>query len=107
MFKTEVRVNELPFDEVEYDFLGRILNVTTYSLKGLKVIGEVYRRDSQRSSNFYNCNQKENGKLMPGMVTGIYRDDLPEKVRKLFDAGTKDTIAKMVRDGEFIRVRLE
>ena len=108
MVKTEVRVKELPFDEVEYCSDGRVRSVTNYSFEGLKVVVETYLpvKGATPFFDYYNCLKEIDGKSQ-GISTEINYGDLPEKVRKLFDAGTRENIEKMVRDGEFIRVRLE
>ena len=92
MVKTEVRVNELPFDEVRYDSLGRITDVITYRFKGTKVVATAYFTFNSHKPLDTDLESVKN---------------LPEKVRKLFDAGTRENIEKMVRDGQFTRVRLE
>ena len=37
---------------------------------------------------------------------GIRHNELPEKVRRIFEAGTKENIERMVKDGELVQVNL-
>jgi len=92
MFQTEVRVNELPFDEVRYDSLGRITEVITYRFKGTKVVATAYFTFNSHKPLDTDLESVKN---------------LPEKVRKLFDAGVRVNVEYLVENGQLTRVKLE
>jgi len=96
-------VSILPVDRVRYDQNDEVIGVTTFYFTGLQVGFKWYSKLNDRLYDVFIRASRE-AQLNRKVIT---HKDLPSKVRGLFDAGTRENIEKMVRDGQFTRVRLE
>ena len=95
MFKKGLRVSELPPSRIIFTNNDRVYCVTNYYFKGLEVIAENYTLQDDGLT----FTKLPNERMRP--------EDLPAKVKKIFNARSRSGVEYLIENGQLTRVKLE